>query len=229
MRHMDRMIKYLVPLVLFAQFGRESEQDQSKPAVNFRGSITDNTNKTFSADNITIDKLYKQISFYLKPSDATQDPLKNTAELNLVDIQEIRPVFDQEKARTSTFNNRKYVEIIVVRACEPPIENTYVIPASSKLFFYETQNGCPIKRELSFEALKKLIITGHEARETTDHKTKEEIKESTNRKDLQCAQAGKALGELSEKAEKLQDPEKGVFSQLVDKVKDLVGSICSAS
>lgn len=227
MRHFKSILTYGIPLILFAQFGRESDTNKAKPAINFYGTITDNSGRTFSAENITVNNSYKDIPLYLKPQNPQQDPLKNMAQVNLQEIQEIRPVFDQEKPRIITFNSRNYIEIIVVRKCEPPVEDSYVIEATRKLIFDETQHGCPIRRELSFEALKKLTLTGHEARDTES--TKEEKKERESKKELQCAQAGKALGELSEKAEQLPTSEKGTFSQLIDKVKDLVGSICSAS
>lgn len=229
MRHLSHIVTYIIPLVLFAQFGRESEQNHTKPAVNFHGIVIDNADKTLTVDNITIDKLYKQIPFYVKPTDPLQDPLKNIARIDLQEVEEIRPAYpNNPKEGILKYANRDYIQVVIVTKGEKHIENTYLIETARKLFFDEMQNGYPVERELSFEALKKLTLTSYESRDT-EKKSKEEVKTSKDRKDLQCAQAGKTLGELSQKTEQLQDPEKGVFSQLINKVKDLVGSICSAS
>ena len=92
-RHMIAISAFLLCAQLSMDQNEQSVSGGGKePAVNFTGTIHDNTGKSFKASHITISGLYKQIPVYSKPQDmqnADYDPTTNMTRLDLAEIAKI--------------------------------------------------------------------------------------------------------------------------------------------
>ncbi len=144
------------------QSGGEVTGGGVKPIVNFKGQITDNTEKTFQVENISISGLYKQIPVYAVPSnlkDSEYNPTVNTIRLDLAEIKKIT-VLNPETLLT--FKNRTYIVIDVYSNNAPDTKNSYLMENSKKVLCAEVNPAGPIERELQFSAIREIVIDSYE-------------------------------------------------------------------
>lgn len=222
MKNITMKINYFLLAFVCINWGQqESNTGKEKPQVNFKGTLTDTSGQTYSVENITISGLYKNIPFYAIPLDEKANPESNATLVDLNEVEELKSVpYETQKLQ---FNNRSYNKVTV--ALKNKSENTYVVEASRRIFCDIPINGGSIEKRLSFEALKKLVITSHEQRE--EHQRADVVRKKASEHTHECEQAGKALQELTKEIEKVPGPEKNAISALVDSVKNWVGGICS--
>ncbi len=180
---MKRTIKHTVALntigiLLLCHWGNNDEASTSvagggkKPAVNFYGTVMDNTETSVGAEYITISGLYSQFPVYYIPKNLNHkdyNPADNMARLDLAEISKIS-IPDPEKIYT--FLNRTYLEIHVL-SNDNVTTNTYIIETGKKIFFDEINESGPIEREIALTALKEVNIKGYKetAKETDKNKS----------------------------------------------------------
>lgn len=153
----------LSALLILANF---SSQDSTvnggaKPAINFNGKVTDTSDYSFNAENITFEGLYKQIPVYQIPpknSPATYDPSVNITRLDLSEIKEITIDSSQIAQRLS---NRDYLVITVYSKDEHATKNQYLIEAEKKLRCDQINPAGPIEKEIKYKAVLKIVINGY--------------------------------------------------------------------
>lgn len=152
-------------LLLCAQFSSQQSSlgTPEKPAINISGTlITDGVDgNPHEVENITISGRYENIPVYEKPSSEDVNPDINTTRLDLRQISEIRPV----SVEILKFNNRDYVEIEIVSNDAKKTKNTYIIERVKRVQCDEVNAAGPIEKEVSFLAIKNLIIKGSRPRQ----------------------------------------------------------------
>ena len=167
----------VLSFVLCAQFGSQDNglHGGGKPKVNFYGTITDSSDKTFEAENIVVEGLYKQIPVYQVPPktiSSSYDPSDNVARLDLAEIGRITIDYEQP---ILTIKNRKYLIITVfskksskaqlggasLSSHKNSLINDYLIEADKRLNCDESNLAGPIEKEIRFKALKEVVIKGY--------------------------------------------------------------------
>lgn len=150
--------------ILLANFSsQDSTSGGTKPNVNVYGSVTDTSEKSFEAENITLERMYKQIPVYqLVPKNATEkyDPTANITRLDLSEIHQI--TFDPNQ-HPQKYNNREYVVMTVFSKDAQKTKNDYLVEADKKLICDEVNSAGPIEKEIKFKAVKEIIIDGIKA------------------------------------------------------------------
>ncbi len=202
--------------------GQESTSGKERPQLNFKGILTDSSDQTFHVENITISGLYKNIPFYALPTQPEMRPEDNVTLINLAEVDAIKSVPRNE--HKVTFNGRSYNKIII--SLKNANEGTYLVETSRKIFCDIAINKNSIEKRLAFEALKELIITNLSRQDDVQAMADTQPKAAAGH-ERECAQAGRALHRLNEEAQKVSGPQKNVLLELVDSVKNWVGSICS--
>ncbi len=189
--------------LLLANFsGQDSGNGTTKPAVNFFGTITDASDMTFEAENITLERLYKQIPAYqLSPknlkdskdqkneidSKDAYDPAVNITRLNLAEIDKI--VIDTNQI-PEKHHSRDYIIIDVYskmvsnNSHEPQVKNSYLIEANKKVTCDETNPNIAgtIEKEIMLKAIKTIGIKGFKSNSSDDDKNKKTTKTSASSK-----------------------------------------------
>jgi hypothetical protein len=162
-----RLMYYCALIVILAQFSSNdtSVTAKVKPSVNFYGTITDDSNNTYTVENITISGLYKQIPVYSIPPKNAMNPERNVSRIDLAEVSEIKVPHYDGIAKSHIFANRHYVEIEIVQNDQQRTSNTYIIEKSRKIRFDKVTGAGLLESELSLEALDKIIIKGFKAQE----------------------------------------------------------------
>ena len=159
-----------------------------KPAVNFKGSVQDNTGRKFEADHITISGLYKQVPVYPKPKNMKDDEYNPTINTVRLDLAEVSKISVPNPNDIHLFNNRKYVEIEVYSKDAPQSKNSYLIENSKKVLCDQVNQAGPIERELAFTAIQEIVITHYEKPQPKDKAPQKSIKKpskTTSKKRVQ--------------------------------------------
>lgn len=162
-------------LLLCAQFSMDQQEGSvsgggKKPAVNFKGTIVDNTGKPFRASSINISGLYKQIPVYSKPNnmqDSDYNPVINMIRLDLAEVAKIEV---PEPERVHIFKDRKYIVLNVYLNTNPQKKYEYIIEDSKRVFCNQINGADPIERELAFPAIQTISIYGYEKKSDTSEK-----------------------------------------------------------
>ncbi len=156
----------LSALIFCAHFSQNSSvEGKEKPKINFYGELYDTTGRQYHVENITISGMYRQIPFYKKPRKATMSPDSNTTRIDLKETFEILVPTRDEVAIVSTYKNREYITVEVLLNDPQQTRNDYIIEKSRKLYCDEITDAGPIEKELSFEAVNKIVINGCKPRE----------------------------------------------------------------
>ena len=161
MNRIARMGLATFSLLVLANFSSQDSSGPtgSKPTVNIYGSITDTSDKTFEAENITLERMYKHIPVYqVVPKDATEkyDPTVNITRLDLSEIAKI--TFDPHQ-RAQKYNNREY-HVMNVYLKGTTTVHEYLIESDKKLICDEVNSAAPIEKEIKCKALKEISIKG---------------------------------------------------------------------
>ena len=180
MKHFIHISVAATALALLANF---SSQDSTinggiKPNVNFYGTVTDTSDFTFKAENITLEGLYKQIPVYQIPpktAAATYDPSVNITRLDLSEIEKITIETSQIPQR---FSNRDYLLIVVHSKDAANTQNTYLIESEKKLRCDQINPAGPIEKEIKFKAV--ISITIHGYRQADPIPEKKPVKNNEN-------------------------------------------------
>lgn len=152
------------------QSGGEVTGGGVKPIVNFKGTITDNTDKKFGVEHISISGLYKQIPVYAVPLNLKNSDYNPTINTVRLDLAEINKITVPNPETLLTFKNRTYIIIDVYSNNAPNTKNNYLIENSKKVLCDEVNQAGPIERELQFSAIKEITINGYEKPEPKDAK-----------------------------------------------------------
>ena len=150
----------MAALLLCAQFTSQQSSlgTPEKPAVDVYGTLI--TDKAHEVENITISGRYENISVYERPSSENVNPDINTTRLDLRQISEIHPV----STEILKFNNRDYIELEVVSNDANRTKNSYIIERVKRVQCDEVNAAGPIEKEVSFLAIKNLVIKGSRPR-----------------------------------------------------------------
>ncbi len=170
---MNRTIRITIASCSFLLLANFSGQDSTtsggvKPAVNFYGTVTDTSDKTFKAANITLERMYKQIPAYqLTPKNATEsyDPTINMTRL---DLSEINKIAFPENQKPQKYSNREYLIVKVYSRDTKQTENEYLLEADKKLICDEINDAGPIEKEIKFRAVREIVIDGYKQSDTLD-------------------------------------------------------------
>lgn len=226
MKQLKHLSIGLIMIGLCANFGQqESDTAKEKPKVNFKGILRDSTGQDYPVENITIGLLYKDIPVYAKPASPSMEPEANTTLLDLNEIDEIKPAHARAEEGIVTYNNRRYIEIIVISRDTAKTAMNFIIELTRKIMCDIKNEAGLIEKRLSFEALQSLKIESY----TKNVEPKENgSKEKTRNKDreYQCREASKALRELETESEKVSGEQKNTLNKLIESVKNWVGGIC---
>jgi hypothetical protein len=148
-----------ISLLFLAHFTQDTSiAGREKPRVNFYGTITDRSGRTFKAENITISGAYKQIIMYEMPAWPDMPPKDHEVSIDLSEEKEIRM---PDKPSIYTYNKRSYIEIQVI----DQTTNTYIIEQSRHVYFDEPFSSGPKEHKVALEALKSIKIEGHKERD----------------------------------------------------------------
>jgi len=152
-----RLFTAIIGFFMCAQFSQNASTDvREKPKINIMGQVCDTSSNCFDVENITISGMWKQIPVYSKPRKNNLSPEANTTRLDLDEIKEIRVPNQDDAPLTYKFKNREYIEIEVI--LHDGTKNSYIIDRSRKVYCDRTTGAGPQEKELSFEAIEKLII-----------------------------------------------------------------------
>lgn len=138
----------------------------TQPAVNFIGTITDNTGKTFNASYINISGLYKQIPVYAKPINMQDGDYNPTINIIRLDLAELAKIEMPDPDRIYIFKDKKYSLINAYLKNNPERKHEYLIENSKHVFCNQVNGSDPIERELEFSAVRVIIIEGYVKKET---------------------------------------------------------------
>ena len=164
-------------LFLCANFSSQDSTTSGgvKPTVNFYGPITDTSNKTFNAINITLERIYKQIPVYQEPPTGSAESYDPTVNITRLDLSEIKKIEFPENQKVQKYRNRDYLIMHVYSNDTKQTQNSYIIEADKKLICDEQNDAGPIEKEIKFRAVKTIIINGFKQSEDLDTKRKANI------------------------------------------------------
>ncbi len=153
--------------LLLANFSQDSSNGNNKPVVNFYGTITDGSDKSFKAENITLERLYKQVPVYqVAPSSVAPETYDPSVNITLLDLAEIDKVTVDVNQKSQKYRNRDYITICVYSkmpsdSSESQIKNEYIIESNKKLTCEEVNPAGPIKKEIMMSAVKTIQLEGY--------------------------------------------------------------------
>lgn len=238
---MKKIIGGVVIIFFCAHFSsQQSTEGREKPSINFYGILVNSQGKELAVEHITIAGLYKQIPVYGVPAVAPEkksitqrkmiseedngfNPTTDTTFIDLDETLEIRPARANPRDGIVTYNNRSYIEIIIVSADDNKTENNYLIDTNRKVWCDLKNQAGPIEKEISFESIKKLIIQGNKPTERASERRKLKTSETSAAKDALCSQAKQSLDRLETTIEKSPDAH---ISKEVEQLKQTVNQLC---
>lgn len=230
MKRLITLFYAVCAIFLCANFSTNKSVDgEDRPPINYTGTLTAIDGNKNMIDNITISGLYKSIPLYGVPSQPNEKPTLNTTYINLDAVENIQPISKNPHESIKKFDNRDYVELIITLKSVP------AAPTSQQHFLVETTRRvyCDVvgvggivnlKKEIAFEAISDLTITGFKARsrQTCQEPAKDKkTEEDSAAKKALCAQAKRDLKELETSAKK--DPK---TRNLIKNTQDTVNYIC---
>lgn len=182
MQKMKKTFLAVSALLLCAQFSMDqNEQSVSgggkEPAVNFTGTIIDNTGKPFNACHITISGLYKQIPMYSKPNNMSDNDYNPTTNTVRVDLAEVSCINVPQPDRIFMFKDRKYALLDVYMKNNPNKKYEYLVESSKRVFCKQVNGPDPIERELAFSAIHNITITGYAKKPTKQESAHKQYKQ----------------------------------------------------
>lgn len=163
MKHI-RLLLSAVIVLLCTGFGQTSKDEApQKHHLNYKGEITDLKGKTYNVDNISISGKLRSIKMYERPVDVSRDPAENITAFDLEQIYSIEPA-QKAKCDNPHYKNKQYTEIIVTLNSSDRKQQHYLIESSQKIKCDEITGAGPLEKELTFNAIKRLTITGRTER-----------------------------------------------------------------
>lgn len=147
-----------------------SAQDSSvagreKPPINIYGTLIDSDEDTYTVENITINGQYKQVSFYKQPERTTTNPRKHTTRIDLTELKvitvprKLNPDSKTQEPIIASYNNKEYIQVQLMY--EDGSQQLYIIERSSLVRCDEKIGQRIQEKDLSFEAISQIKITGY--------------------------------------------------------------------
>ncbi len=140
---------------------------QQKHHTNYHAEITDNRDKTYQVENVSLAGKLRGIKFYELPIDTAHDPQENVTFFDLDQIYSIEPARGEKCSLSPRFNNRTYSEIIVTLADPGRTAHRYLIENSQKIMCDRITDVGPLEKEISFTGIKKITIISRTERSYT--------------------------------------------------------------
>lgn len=170
MQNFQKRSLAICALLLCAQFSMDQDETSvsgggKKPAVNFKGTIVDNTGRPFKASHINISGLYKQIPVYSKPVNMQDSDYNPTINMIRLDLAEVTKIEVPDPERVHVFKERKYILLSVYLTNNSQKKYEYIIEDSKRVFCNQVNGPDPIERELGFPAIQTIHIHGYEKKE----------------------------------------------------------------
>ncbi|MBY0110035.1 MAG: hypothetical protein K2X90_02925 [Candidatus Babeliaceae bacterium] len=164
MKHLCILLSALIVFMCTGFSQSSKDEAPQKHYLNYQGEITDLEGKRYNVDNISISGKLRSIKMYEKPVDASRDPAENITAFDLDQIYSIEPA-EKAKCDNPHYKNKHYTEIIVTLNSPDKNQRHYVIESSQKIECYEISAAGPLEKKLTFNAIKKLTITGRTERQ----------------------------------------------------------------
>jgi hypothetical protein len=178
-----RPLLAIATFLLCANFGVQDESvtGREKPRINFYGTLTDTAGKKYKVESITISGMYKQVPVYQKPKNKETDPSIN---ITRIDFAEVHSIHVPHPNVLLIYNNRQYVEITIASKDITKTKDTYIIERSKRVICDQINTAGPIEKDLSFQAVDKLVFEGHKPLKQEDKvdNKKEPIATDTKKK-----------------------------------------------
>lgn len=164
-----------------------SVDGRTKHAVNFKGTITPQHGNPFTAENISIGRMYKQIPVYEAPTLQNLEVNQKTNILDsnpkdgiitYIDLSEISQIMVSDPDTLWSFqkkqHNRKidYIVITVISNDEQKTQHNYLIEVDRKITCDEINAAGPIEKDIPWPAIKSITIHCFTPRETAQEKGK---------------------------------------------------------
>lgn len=184
MKHFFHLSLATTTLLLCTNWSSQetSVDGRTKHAVNFKGTIIPQRGNSFSAENISIGRMYKQISVYEAP--AAQDVEAQTNQkinklitnpkdgiITYIDLSEISQILvldpDTLWSYQAKQRNRKidYIVITVISNDEQKTRHNYLIEVDRKITCDEINAAGPIEKDIPWPAIKSITINCFTPRE----------------------------------------------------------------
>jgi hypothetical protein len=213
---------------LAATSGSMSTAAEERPIKNYFGVVETAESAMLEVEYIAIGSRIKTdgIIVYEQPASVEQNPRDHRIDLDLSLVERIIVVPHQKAIRY--INVDYYAITIQFKGTEHP-QRLYLIEGSNSLFCDEVDGfHNPVPNEFRFPAVKQVVIKGVRSAGLTDRaKEKVATPEHQERTRHYCTAAAKTIGELEQEVDKLSGDQKGTFTQLLDKIKNWVGGLCS--
>lgn len=156
----------IVCISFLAQFSsQQSTNGKEKPRINFFGTLLDQSNNSYKVENITIAGLYRQIPFYKIPPRKSMNPNTNITRFDLEEIQQIAVPYKTNGPQIHSFKNRDYIEVEITQNDTLKTKGIYIIEIAKKVYCEQESDTGPLQKELSFEAIDKIIFQGYKDRD----------------------------------------------------------------
>lgn len=171
MKHMSYKLLWAASILLCANFSSEtSTTGRQKNKINFCGTLTDSQGNTINIENISISGMWERIPVYQKPKSPDVKPDINTTRIDLQEVAQIK--LPSPEPIISKFKNREYIDIVVIYNDDKRTAKPYIVELSKKILCDEINEAGPIEKEVSFQALGTLTITGYSYRTPDDKNNK---------------------------------------------------------
>ena len=218
----------ILSLVLFANFSsKQSMEAPEKPNINFTGTFIDAQGRKKNVENITIAGLYRQIPFYSIPTSTELDPTIDTTRIDLEEISEIRPAKTNPREAIRQFNNRDYMEVIIIFNDEQRDQENYIIETTRKIFCDIISQAGPLEKEISFEGIRKLIIEGFHDREKKSEQKHAGGSQKSAAQEALCGEVNDLLETLEDEAKHITAPQtKKKILDITGQLKETISNIC---
>ncbi len=202
-------------LLFFAHFGGQNSSTSTceKPAINVSGTLIDTSDQQYSVENVTIGGRYTDIPVYQIPKTPDVNPDINTTKLDLREIHEIRLASPE----VLKFNNRDYLEIEVISNDSRRTKNSYIIDRIKRLQCDEINEAGPIQKELSFLAVKSMVIENARSRQEAISEYKGQMSDKHMVTDMMITKTKALINELEDSAKRLQqeNPEESALQKKI--------------
>lgn len=210
-----------ITILTCAHFGAGgSGSGNEKPPVNFYGKLVDGQGSSYTVENITINGAYKNIPFYKKPPTPEGEPTSNKTLIDLSEIAELAPRFkDNPLQGLVTLKNRKFIEVVVTFKDATSGED-FIIEHNRTIFCDIKSGEVSIEKQLTFEAIKSLTISGYRAGDHT------RVSPDKKRKKDRCKEAREHLERLEKTAKNVAEPALSELEKTIALVKTTVQDVC---
>lgn len=152
------------------------DEPPQKQILNFSGELYNLRGGKQEVENISIGNRLHTIKMYEVPLDTTCDPTDDVTIFDLSMIHAIEPAHQgkcKDRPAWQMIKNKEYIEIVVTLNDREKTKNHYLIWAKDKIICDRVTGAGPIPKEVSFSAIKKLIINDNPTERISSIKNKD--------------------------------------------------------